>query len=83
MAEGGETVSDTPRTDDAQFGTGRVSVDFARRLERELIFVTEQRDRLAEAAAAVAYRGESPFFNTGKLIRELEDVLIQVKGADQ
>ena len=29
-------MSDTPRTDEAQFGTGRVSVDFARRLEREL-----------------------------------------------
>ena len=29
-------VNDTPRTDDAQFGTGRVSVDFARQLEREL-----------------------------------------------
>jgi hypothetical protein len=25
----------TPETDDAQFGTGRVSVDFVRRLERE------------------------------------------------
>jgi hypothetical protein len=29
-------MSDTPRTGDAQFGTGRVSVDFARQLEREL-----------------------------------------------
>lgn len=29
-------MSDTPRTDAAQFGTGRVSVDFARQLEREL-----------------------------------------------
>ena len=29
-------VSDTPRTDEAQFGTGRVSVSFARQLEREL-----------------------------------------------
>ena len=29
-------MSDTPRTDEAQFGTGRVSVDFARTLEREL-----------------------------------------------
>ena len=29
-------MSDTPRTDEAQFGTGRVSVDFARQLEREL-----------------------------------------------
>ena len=30
-----KTMSDTPETDNAQFGTGRVSVDFARRLERE------------------------------------------------
>ena len=29
-------MSNTPRTDEAQFGTGRVSVDFARTLEREL-----------------------------------------------
>jgi hypothetical protein len=29
-------ISDTPRTDEARFGTGRVSVDFARTLEREL-----------------------------------------------
>ena len=28
-------MSDTPETDEAQFGTGRVSVEFARRLERE------------------------------------------------
>ena len=28
-------MSDTPETDNAQFGTGRVSVDFARRLEKE------------------------------------------------
>ena len=28
-------MSDTPETDAAQFGTGRVSVNFARRLERE------------------------------------------------
>lgn len=32
---GGVEVSDTPETDEAQFGTGRVSVEFARRLERE------------------------------------------------
>jgi predicted nucleic acid-binding Zn-ribbon protein len=29
-------MSDTPRTDEAQFGTGRVSVEFARTLKREL-----------------------------------------------
>ena len=28
-------MSDTPETDEAQFGTGRVLVEFARRLERE------------------------------------------------
>ncbi len=42
-------MSDTPQTDEAQFGTGRVSVDFARRLERELVEAREQRDRMAEA----------------------------------
>ena len=29
-------MSDTPRTDEAQFGTGQISVSFARTLEREL-----------------------------------------------
>lgn len=29
-------MSDTPKTDEVQFSTGRVSVDFARQLEREL-----------------------------------------------
>ena len=29
-------MSDTPRTDEAQFGTGRVSIEFGRTLEREL-----------------------------------------------
>ena len=28
-------MSDTPETDEAQFGTGRVSIEFARKLERE------------------------------------------------
>jgi hypothetical protein len=30
-----EIMNDTPETNEAQFGTGRVSVDFARRLEKE------------------------------------------------
>jgi hypothetical protein len=56
-------MSDTPQTDEAQFGTGRVSVDFARRLERELVEAREQRDRLAEALREIAnedYRGFRP-----------------------
>ena len=36
LGETNKMVGDTPRTDEAQFGTGRVSVDFARQLEREL-----------------------------------------------
>ena len=37
-------MSDTPRTDEAQFGTGRVSVSFARQLERELNAASKERD---------------------------------------
>ena len=35
-------MSNTPRTDEAQFGTGRVSVDFARTLESELNAATSE-----------------------------------------
>ena len=41
-------MSDTPRTDEAQFGTGRVSVDFARTLESELNATNERINRLEE-----------------------------------
>ena len=41
-------VSDTPRTDEAQFGTGRVSVSFARQLERELTAANQRIKRLEE-----------------------------------
>ena len=40
---------DTPRTDEAQFGTGRVSVSFARQLERELNAANERIKRLEDA----------------------------------
>ena len=39
---------DTPRTDEAQFGTGRVSVSFARQLERELNAANQRIKRLEE-----------------------------------
>ena len=39
---------DTPRTDEAQFGTGRVSVDFARQLERELNAANDRIKHLIE-----------------------------------
>ena len=49
---------ETPRTDEAQFGTGRVSVDFARTLERELdaanAEIERMKQRLSDAKADAA-----------------------------
>lgn len=39
-------VSDTPRTDGAQWGTGKVTTDFAKSLERE---ITRLRGEVMEA----------------------------------
>ena len=47
---------DTPRTDEAQFGTGRVSVSFARQLERELNTANQRIKRLEEAGDVLAQR---------------------------
>lgn len=41
--------SDTPDTDEAQFGTGRVTVDFARRLECERNALRASNAELIEA----------------------------------
>jgi hypothetical protein len=46
-------MSNTPRTDEAQFGTGRVSVSFARQLERELNAAQQRIKRLEEAGDAI------------------------------
>jgi hypothetical protein len=56
-------VSDTPRTDEAQFGTGRVSVGFARQLELELNAANDRIKRLEEAAMMAlhgCYNGPMP-----------------------
>jgi predicted phage gp36 major capsid-like protein len=50
-------MQDTPRTDEAQFGTGRVSVDFARTLERELNAANERIKRMEEAGDAMVNEG--------------------------
>ena len=47
-------MSDTPRTDEAQFGTGRVSVGFARQLELELNAANDRIKRLEEAGDKMA-----------------------------
>ena len=49
-------MNDTPRTDEAQFGTGRVSVEFARTLERQLNSANAEVDRLT-AKVAQLYEG--------------------------
>jgi hypothetical protein len=61
LGDTNKMVSDTPRTDEAQFGTGRVSVSFARTLERELNAANDRIKRLEEAGdylcAAAAFMG--------------------------
>jgi len=47
-------MSDTPETDAAQFGTGRVSVDFARRMERERDEARVERDSLQALSQSLA-----------------------------
>ena len=49
-------MSDTPRTDEAQFGTGQISVSFARTLERELNAANVEIERLT-AKVAQLYAG--------------------------
>jgi hypothetical protein len=46
-----KNMNDTPRTNEAQFGTGRVSVSFAQQLERELNEAKADRLRLRDALA--------------------------------
>jgi hypothetical protein len=53
-------VSETPETDAAQFGTGRVSVDFARRLERQR---NETSHNLASIVAAILKRDGRDVFD--------------------
>ena len=48
LGDTNKMVGDTPRTDEAQFGTGRVSVDFARQLERELNAANDRIKQLEE-----------------------------------
>jgi len=49
LGDTNKMVSETPRTDEAQFGTGRVSVSFARQLERELNAANDRIKRMEEA----------------------------------
>ena len=76
LGETNKMVGDTPRTDEAQFGTGRVSVDFARILERELNAANDRIKRLEEENNELRAE-EARLLNTnGELqrrIKRLED----------
>ena len=54
---------ETPRTDEAQYGTGRVSVSFARQLERELNAANDRIKRLEEENDAM--RADLLLWNNG------------------
>ena len=58
LGDANKMVSDTPRTDEAQFGTGRVSVGFARQLELELNAANDRIKRLEEAGDVLAQRAD-------------------------
>ena len=63
LGDTNKMVSETPRTDEAQFGTGRVSVSFARQLERELNAANDRIKRLDDIIK-----------HQEKVIKRLEDV---------
>lgn len=48
----------TPNTDEAQFGTGQVSVDFARRMEREKNSLIKRLEMLCDEWSKSKYPGE-------------------------
>jgi hypothetical protein len=68
-------MNDTPRTDEAQFGTGRVSVDFARQLERELNAAlaanAELLERLQEAR-------ESHIIATARKVQTIQQQAVEI-----
>jgi outer membrane lipopolysaccharide assembly protein LptE/RlpB len=65
---------DTPRTDEAQFGTGRVSVSFARTLERELNAANVEVERLTKKVAQL-YEGAEEQNDRIKRLEEAGDAM--------
>ena len=66
---------DTPRTDEAQFGTERVSVSFARQLERELTAANAEVERLTNKVAQL-YEGAEEAKQRIKRLEEAGDEAI-------
>jgi outer membrane lipopolysaccharide assembly protein LptE/RlpB len=74
LGDTNKMVSDTPRTDEAQFGTGRVSVSFARTLERELNAANVEVERLTKKVAQL-YEGAEEQNDRIKRLEEAGDAM--------
>ena len=74
-------MSDTPRTDNAQWGTGKVTTDFARQLERELNAANIR----IEGLRAVVERFEELPANTEKadLVQNCKNLATQLNAANE
>ena len=78
-------MSDTPRTDEAQFGTGRVSVGFARQLELELNAANDRIKQLEDnrtVAAANSLANMLAYEDAIAKIKRLEEALRRIANQD-
>ena len=68
-------MSDTPETDDAQFGTGRVTVDFARRLERQRDDAREQLAKHQCSFAGTVHIQNGEYAELCEAVRQRDELL--------
>ena len=78
-------MSDTPRTDEAQFGTGQISVSFARQLELELnaanveieekrkdvVYLATEKAKLENYVMRLEEAGDAMFLRSTRVGREI------------
>ena len=76
-------MSDTPRTDEAQFGTGRVSVDFARTLERELNAVNDRIKRLEGELESTKADRDSWSNQSDEFAKTAADLIIRIQRLEE
>jgi hypothetical protein len=86
LGDANKMVSDTPRTDEAQFGTGRVSVSFVRKLERELNAANDRIKRLEEFARTIKndfdHDEDAHRYGTTCRVCDAEDLLKETKAKE-
>lgn len=78
-------MSDTPRTDEAQFGTGQISVSFARQLKLELnaanveieekrkdvVYLATEKAKLEKRIERLEAAGDAMFLRSTRVGREI------------